>query len=321
MELSRERVERLSAETGFLPRYVEKVVRLLDLLEEIQSHPDLKDQFVLKGGTALNVFFFDLPRLSVDIDLNFVGEVDVSKMKDIRPEIEDALERVFQRSDLSIVNKSTEFHSASQWVLNYNQSARGKDSIKVDLNYLRRVPILEVQNIAPSNIGSFGLKSFPVLEINELAAGKMKALFERNSSKDLFDVRKLLVETELNEEKLRTTFVVYGGSARQDWREISKDNLDSKYPDMKNTLYNLLRRKTREKLEQPAVNLSQAVRKRLSIVLPFRNNEEEFLRKINLDGEIKPSLITQDPTIQKRIKKDPALQWKAKNVKEHYGLD
>lgn len=63
MELSSERVERLSTRTGFLARYVEKVVRLLDLLEEIQSHEDLKDQFVLKGGTALNVFFFNLPRL------------------------------------------------------------------------------------------------------------------------------------------------------------------------------------------------------------------------------------------------------------------
>lgn len=122
MELSSERVERLSTRTGFLPRYVEKVVRLLDLLEEIQSHQDLKDQFVLKGGTALNVFFFDLPRLSVDIDLNFIGEADVSRMEEILPEIEDTLERVFQRADLSIVNKQTETHSASQWILNYNQA-------------------------------------------------------------------------------------------------------------------------------------------------------------------------------------------------------
>jgi len=37
--------------------------------------------------------------------------------------------------------------------------------------------------------------------------------------------------------------------------------------------------------------------------------------------KIKPSLITKDTKLQKRIKKDPALKWKAKNVKEHYGLD
>ena len=321
MELSSERVERLSAETGFLPRYVEKVVRLLNLLEEIQSHADLKDQFVLKGGTALNVFFFDLPRLSVDIDLNFIGEADVSRMKEIRPEIENALERVFRRADLSIANKPIETHSSSQWILNYNQATRGKDSIKVDLNYLRRVPILEVQNIQPSNIGSFEFESFPVLDINELAAGKLKALFERNSSKDLFDAQALLNETDLNEEKLRVAFVVYGGSARQDWREISFKNLDSKYPNMKNTLLDMLRGKERKRVEKLTENLTNSVREGLSIVLPFRDSEKEFLRKINLEGEIEPSLITQSSNLQKRIKKDPALHWKVKNVKEHYGLD
>jgi len=321
VELSSERVERLSAQTGFLPRYVEKVVRLVNLLEEIQNHPDLKDQFVLKGGTALNVFFFDLPRLSVDIDLNFIGEANVTRMKEIRPEIEDALERVFRRSDLSVVNKPTETHSSSQWILNYNQATRGKDSIKVDLNYLRRVPILEVQNIEPSNIGSFVFDSFPLLDINELAAGKFKALFERNSSKDLYDTQTLLSETELNEDKLRVAFVVYGASARQDWRKISLESLDSKYPNIKNTLPDMLQSKERNQLEQLVENLTSSVREGLSIVLPFRDSEEEFLRKINLEGEIEPSLITQSSNLQKRIKKDPALHWKAKNVKEHYGLN
>jgi len=321
VELSAERLERLSAETGFIPRYVEKVVRLLDLLEGIQRHPDLKGQFVLKGGTALNVFFLDLPRLSVDIDLNFVGETDVSRMKRVRAEIEDAMERVFQRSDLSIVSKPTDSHSASQWILNYNQATRGKDSIKVDLNYLRRVSILEPQNIEPSNIGSFEFKSFPVLDINELAAGKLKALFERNSSKDLYDVHKILNKTELEEEKLRVAFVVYGGSSRQDWRKISLEKLDSKYTNMKNTLFNMLRGNERNQLVQLRENLTDSVKKGLSVVLPFQDSEKEFLRKINLEGEIKPSLITEDSGLQNKIRKDPALRWKVKNVKEHYGLN
>jgi len=321
VELSTERVENLSAETGFLPRYVEKVVRLLDLLEEIQIHPDLKGKFVLKGGTALNVFFFDLPRLSVDIDLNFVGETDVARMKRVRQEIEDAMERVFQRSDLSIVSKPTDSHSASQWILNYNQATRGKDSIKVDLNYLRRVSILEPQNIEPSNIGSFEFESFPVLDINELAAGKLKALFERNSSKDLYDAHKILNKTELKEKKIRVAFVVYGGSSRQDWRKISLENLNFKYPNMKNTLFDMLRGEERNQLGQLRENLADSVTKGLSVVLPFQDSENEFLRRINLEGEIKPSLITEDSKLHKKIRKDPALRWKVKNVKEHYGLN
>ena len=57
-------------ETGFDQFYIEKVLRLLAILKTFFSHPVLKDKYVLKGGTALNLFYFDLPRLSVDIDLN-----------------------------------------------------------------------------------------------------------------------------------------------------------------------------------------------------------------------------------------------------------
>ena len=68
--------EKLSAEaeaTGFRPDVLEKVAHLLGLLNAMQSHPFLKGKLVLKGGTALNLFVFDVPRLSVDIDLNHVG--------------------------------------------------------------------------------------------------------------------------------------------------------------------------------------------------------------------------------------------------------
>jgi predicted nucleotidyltransferase component of viral defense system len=50
--------------------------RLLELLAGLESHPYLRGRLALKGGTALNVFVFDLPRLSVDIDLNYVGAAD-----------------------------------------------------------------------------------------------------------------------------------------------------------------------------------------------------------------------------------------------------
>ena len=45
----------------------------MGLLGALGSHPFLKGKLALKGGTALNLFVFDVPRLSVDIDLNYVG--------------------------------------------------------------------------------------------------------------------------------------------------------------------------------------------------------------------------------------------------------
>lgn len=68
--------EKLSAEgelTGFRPEVLEKVAHLLSLLDSFKSHPFLKGKLAIKGGTALNLFVFDVPRLSIDIDLNYVG--------------------------------------------------------------------------------------------------------------------------------------------------------------------------------------------------------------------------------------------------------
>jgi predicted nucleotidyltransferase component of viral defense system len=58
--------------TGFKAEMVEKALHLLNLLNALNSHPFLKGKWVLKGGTALNMFLFNLPRLSVDIDLNYI---------------------------------------------------------------------------------------------------------------------------------------------------------------------------------------------------------------------------------------------------------
>ncbi|MFH1983424.1 MAG: nucleotidyl transferase AbiEii/AbiGii toxin family protein [Pseudomonadota bacterium] len=68
MTLSRAELERETAATGFQAEPLEKVARLLELLQSLKSHPFLKDRFALKGGTALNLFWADVPRLSVDLE-------------------------------------------------------------------------------------------------------------------------------------------------------------------------------------------------------------------------------------------------------------
>ena len=80
--------ERLGAEaeaTGFQPELLEKTFHLLGLLNAINSHPFLRGKLALKGGTALNLFVFDVPRLSVDIDLNYVGYEGTDDMRRERP--------------------------------------------------------------------------------------------------------------------------------------------------------------------------------------------------------------------------------------------
>ena len=62
---------------NYKPEILEKVYRLLTTLDQFMSVPYLRDRLVLKGGTALNLFYFnEVPRLSIDIDLNYVGKLE-----------------------------------------------------------------------------------------------------------------------------------------------------------------------------------------------------------------------------------------------------
>jgi hypothetical protein len=90
MRVSREKLTNESQATGFRPEVLEKVVHLLNLLEGFNRHPFLKGRLALKGGTALNLFLFDVPRLSVGIDLNYIGSVSRAVMTSERPKVEQA---------------------------------------------------------------------------------------------------------------------------------------------------------------------------------------------------------------------------------------
>ncbi len=60
MRVSLERLLETADATGFRPEMLEKAIQLMHLLQSIQEHPDLEDKLVLKGGTALNLFYFDV---------------------------------------------------------------------------------------------------------------------------------------------------------------------------------------------------------------------------------------------------------------------
>ncbi len=68
-QLTRDELDSFVKQTRFLKNSLEKLFRLLDILSVLKSNPVTKDAFVLKGGTALNLFMLDFPRISFDIDL------------------------------------------------------------------------------------------------------------------------------------------------------------------------------------------------------------------------------------------------------------
>ena len=138
--LSESDLHREAASTGFGSEILEKVIRLIDLLEGLRSHPFLKGRVVLKGGTALNLFVFDVPRLSVAIDLNYIGAVDRETMLAERPRIEQAIEAVCGRLGIQIKRVPGE-HAGGKWRLSYTRVTGQPGGLEVDVNFLLRTPL------------------------------------------------------------------------------------------------------------------------------------------------------------------------------------
>lgn len=229
-------------ETGFRPEIMEKVWHLMAILDGISVHPFLKDKLVLKGGTALNLFFFDIPRLSVDIDLNYIGQIDRQKMLVERPEVEKALEAIFQQGGLSI-RRIPEKHAGGKWHLRYASALGGNGNLEVDLNYMFRIPLYGIHKKCSHSIGTRKTKEIPLLDLHELGAGKLSALFGRHASRDLFDAHQLLTKCSLEIEQLRLACLVYGAMGTKDWRQISSNEIHFEESELKDQLIPVLRKR------------------------------------------------------------------------------
>jgi len=317
-----EKLEDEAGTTGFRVDMLEKVVRLLRVLEGMRDHPFLKGKLALKGGTALNLFVFDVPRLSVDIDLNYVGSAGRIEMMAERPEIERALQAVFGRQDLLVRRIPTE-HAGGKWLLRYIGAGRRGGVLEVEINYMYRVPLWPVKTVDSRRLGSWQAKRIPVLDLHELMAGKLCALLSRRRARDLFDVERLLSMDGLENERLRIAFVAYGAMARRDWREVSVTDAGFERSELNTQLLPALRRGVvtgSDEGEAYGRTLVSACRRGLSTVLPFTDSERAFLDRVLDKGELVPALLTPDEELQDRIRNQPLLRWKALNVRRHRGL-
>ncbi len=317
--LSREELQREASSAGFQPESFEKVLRLIELLDALRSHPFLKPRIALKGGTALNLFVFDVPRLSVDIDLNYIGAADRETMLAERPKIDEAIQAVCGRLGIQVKRVPSD-HAGGKWRLSY-QSALGRPAtLELDMNYMLRMPLWPVVTSTSRSVGSFKASDIPVVDVHELAAGKLAALLSRQASRDIFDAHRLLTEIPFDRDRLRLAFVVYGGCSRKDWRTVRVSDAGMDEKEAGQQLLPLLRSgqiPAKKDVGAWAAKLVQECRDKLSVVLPLTRTEVDFLSRLNDKGEIVADLLTVDPRLQTLIAAHPMLNWKAHNVREH----
>lgn len=305
--------------TGFRIEMIEKVLLLINLLNTLNSHPFLKGKWVLKGGTALNLFLLNLPRLSVDIDLNYIGTTDREQMLAERPGIEQAVQAVFSREGF-IIKRLPEEHAGGKWRLGYQSITGQPGNLEVDINFMYRQPLYDISIADSHPFGNFQAKKIPVLDLHELAAGKLTALLSRGQPRDLYDCYQILSMHDIKYGYLRIAFVVYGGMNRKDWRTVSIEDIDFDASELARQLMPTLNIEIQKKNISPAKfgeKLLNNCRKSLSLVLPLKDTEMEFLNRLLDKGEIIPSILTSDKTLIRNIQKQPLLEWKALNVRQY----
>ncbi len=314
------RIRRLAAEGGYREEIVEKVLYLQAILRQLARHPDLESAWALKGGTALNLFFLDVPRLSVDIDINYVGRGELDAMQAARPAFEAAVAACCEREDCTVRRMPAE-HAGGKLRLRYAAAAGGTGSLEVDVNFLLRRPVLALEHRAPRFPPDAGAETVPLLSLEEIAAGKFTALLTRRAARDAFDAFQLLelVPDLLDRPGFRLAFLVYAAGNRQDVRGLRPGDVAVTPTEVRNQLLPLLRVEGRPFDGDPsrlARRLNEVRTAAGEGLLAWSSREREFIDRLNDGGEIVSELITDEPAMQALVREQPLLQWKALNVRE-----
>jgi len=313
MKLDAPYLNDVARQTGFDPYNVEKVLRLKELLREFLRHPFLKERLVLKGGTGINVFLFELPRLSVDIDLNYIGQVDRDRMQAERPEVERAVEQIAHGLGYRTQPGKNDW-ALKDFHLSFNNHTSRADHLQVELNFLMRVCALPPQLFRATQLADEAPCEFPVLAIEELMAGKLKAMIERSQPRDLYDLfRFAQAGVKYDREVLTKLTVLFASTLARDLTSYTPDRYDRvEWADIERLLYPLLRSGDRPAPE----DMTAAVRPLLVSVLD-QVKEKNYLEAM-ARGEYRPELLFPNrPDIVQRIARHPALLWKASNVADH----
>ncbi len=168
--------------------YYGQMELLVALLPRIAHEP----RFALKGGTAINLFLRDLPRLSVDIDLVYLSR---EGREEGLAGIRDGLTRVARRIESELAGAKARPVLTGGTLTKLNVQ-RGNVNVKIEVSPTLRGTVHppETRAVSKSVQNAFGYAEFPLLHSDEIFAGKLCAALDRQHPRDLFDVRILLEE-------------------------------------------------------------------------------------------------------------------------------
>lgn len=323
MELTREQVQALATSLGVRPDVLEKVVRLLVVLRRIREDEGLHDRVALKGGTALNVFWLALPRLSVDIDLNFVGDLTACELAEQRPDFEKRMTRACQLAGCRVRHSPSE-HAGGKFRLRFTSMLGGEQNLELDVSFVARVPLGELTERA-AVLPGFEEERAVTYTLPELAAGKFTALLARFVARDRYDAVRVLDHDPnvLTTPEFRLAFTCFAAASREDARTWNGQLAPLESHEVRTQLVPVLRA-AQEPLAGDPKQLAAHLQERLggvaSRLVAWSPREREFMEALLDRGELRPELLADRPETRRRIAAQPMLRWKQMNVRQHLGL-
>jgi len=303
----------MATETGFIRDPLEKVFRLCDVLRFLNAHPTTSGCLALKGGTAINLTVFNLPRLSVDIDLDFATKCSRDEMMIARTTINSDILNFMFAQGYALSPNTKNPHSLDSWVFYFQNAGGNRDHIKIEINYSMRCHVLP---IVKKNVQTDFLEitdALTTLSPLELFGGKIKALIERCAPRDLFDVQNMLkhrVIDETQQDLLRKIIVFYLvlGCRKKVELPFNFNNIHAlKYNQIRSNLTPVLKKNERFDFEAAKTFVAQY----LANLMLLTDSEKLFIENFNL-GVYQPELLFDDNAIIERVKKHPMAVWRTR---------
>ncbi|MBE7516077.1 MAG: nucleotidyl transferase AbiEii/AbiGii toxin family protein [Chloracidobacterium sp.] len=272
--------------------YRNQVSLLLNVLPEVAK----EKCFALHGGTAINLFIRDMPRLSVDIDLTYVPIEDrATTMSNITA----ALGRVKRNIETVLKNVRISDRSEAGKLL-ISKSGFG---IKIEVNLVARGTISEPTEMTLCEKAQEEFEAFCVIQVSpfgQIYGGKICAALDRQHPRDLFDV-KYLLEREGFSDEVKTGFLLSLISSDRPLHEVIQPTFLDQQATLENHFIGMSSEVfTYEDFENTRAKLVDSIHQRLT------NEDHEFLLSIN----------GLDPIWDKYdFQKYPAVQWKLQNLR------
>lgn len=265
---------------------------MLSVLPEVAK----EKSFALHGGTAINLFVRNMPRLSVDIDLTYIPVEDRATSLE---NIQAALRRIKERIELAIKDvRITDRSRDGKLLISFHEIV-----VKIEVNLVARGTVDEPKGIALCSLAQGEFDAFcvmPVVPIGQLFGGKICAALDRQHPRDLFDVKHLL-ENEGFSDEIKSGFLLALISSERPIHEVIDPHLLDQQSVLENHFSGMSSEAfTYQDFEETRTKLLSTIDERLT------DEDRTFI--LSIKG-LEPDWSRYD------FEKFPAVQWKLLNLR------